>query len=137
MKRTPWIFRAAKDGREVSISKWSKVDLRYRGVFKTLKNVPSFKHGLFDGGSGSGSGRGRSNSNLSSKSPKSKPGSSRVHFEKAVKAQGQVVYALLDEVLNMLRIRREAEDHREYFYLRYFSIRLSNFVLLMIMIDPD
>ncbi|KAL5335148.1 hypothetical protein BJX70DRAFT_401854 [Aspergillus crustosus] len=99
LKRTPWIFRAAKDGREVNQNKWSKFDIRFRGVFKTLKKVPSFTHGLFEGDSG-------------------KLASSKGNFEEAAKAQGQVVYALLDEVLNMLKIQREAEDHRVYFYLR-------------------
>ncbi|KAL4877318.1 hypothetical protein BJY04DRAFT_230807 [Aspergillus karnatakaensis] len=99
IKRVPWIFRAAKDGREVNLSKWSKVDIRFRGVFKTLKNVPSFTKGLFEHESGHMS-------------------SSKGDFEKAVTAQGQVVYALLEEVLNMLQIKREAEDHTKFFFLR-------------------
>ncbi|KAL4812661.1 hypothetical protein BDW67DRAFT_188441 [Aspergillus spinulosporus] len=135
LKRTPWIFRTAKDGRSVNIGRWSKVDIRYRGVFKTLKKVPVFSNGLFgsstsgvssaadehedvstggrtstDSRSGWGSGSGSASS--------SKSCSSKVDFEEAVKAQGQVVYALLDEVLNMLRIKREAESHREVFFLR-------------------
>ncbi|KAL4993484.1 hypothetical protein BDV10DRAFT_199551 [Aspergillus recurvatus] len=135
LKRTPWIFRAAKDGRSVNIGKWSKVDIRYRGMFKTLKKVPVFSGGLFgsstsgissatdeheDGSTGgrmstdSRSGWGSGSSLTSS----SKNPSSKVDFEEAVKAQGQVVYTLLDEVLNMLRIKREAESHREVFYLR-------------------
>ncbi|KAL4932316.1 uncharacterized protein BDV17DRAFT_287845 [Aspergillus undulatus] len=137
LKRVPWIFRAAKDGRTVNINKWSKVDIRYRGVFKTLKKVPPFEAGLFDvytltsvptstlapvpgegagagckgTGAGSGHGRFRSGSGSSSRS-------SRFDFEEAVKAQGQVVYALLDEVFNMLKITREADDHRVVFFLR-------------------
>ncbi|KAL2832441.1 hypothetical protein BDW59DRAFT_157270 [Aspergillus cavernicola] len=102
LKRTPWIFRAARDGRDVNLSKWSRVDIRFRGVFKTLKKVPPFTRGLFE----SDSGRMASSA------------SSKLDFEEAVKAQGQVVYALMDEILNMLRIRRETESHREYFYLR-------------------
>ncbi|KAL4902812.1 hypothetical protein BDW74DRAFT_180511 [Aspergillus multicolor] len=141
-KRTPWIFRAVANGRSVNIGKWSKVDIRYRGVFKTLKNVPNFSDGLFGAfttdatsasaadeqecgsftgqtgsesrpASGSGSFSGLSSSKSSKRSS-----SSKVDFEEAVKAQGQVVYALLDEVLMMLRIKREAEDHREVFFLR-------------------
>ncbi|KAL4918645.1 hypothetical protein BDW62DRAFT_210271 [Aspergillus aurantiobrunneus] len=103
LRRTPWIFRAVKDGRDVNINKWSKVDIRFRGVFKTLKKVPPFANGLFDGDS---SGRMVSRS------------SSRMDFDEAVKAQGQVVYALFDEILNMLKIRREAESHQQCFFLR-------------------
>jgi hypothetical protein len=99
LKRIPWIFRAARDGREVNLSKWSKVDIRFRGVYKTLKKVPPFVNGLFESDSG-------------------KMNSLKGDFDEAAKAQGQVVYALLDEVLNMLKIRREAEGYREYFYLR-------------------
>ncbi|KAL4952410.1 hypothetical protein BDW69DRAFT_195670 [Aspergillus filifer] len=135
LKRTPWIFRAAEDGRSVKISKWSKADIRYRGVFKTLKKVPPFTGGLFDtftsasvlnttsystsastavegpGAIGSGQFRSGSDSGRSSRS-------SRYDFDEAVKAQGQVVYALLDEVLGMLDLRREAENHRSCFLLR-------------------
>ncbi|KAL4803965.1 hypothetical protein BDV18DRAFT_162376 [Aspergillus unguis] len=115
LKRTPWIFRAVKDGRDVNMNKWSKVDIRFRGVFKTLKKVPAFKYGLFDGPASeaaltSENGRKRSGSGSGSAWKK-------IDFEEAVKAQGQVVYALLDEVLNMLKIRREAEDNRECFFL--------------------
>ncbi|KAL4976579.1 hypothetical protein BDW66DRAFT_150935 [Aspergillus desertorum] len=135
LKRTPWIFRAAEDGRSVNIGRWSRVDIRYRGVFKTLKKVPTFSGGLFgdstsgitsathehenrspggrmstDSRSGWGSGSGSASSSKSSL-PK-------LDFEKAVKSQGQVVYALLDEVLDMLRIKRETESHREVFFLR-------------------
>ncbi|KAL4759722.1 uncharacterized protein BDW70DRAFT_169224 [Aspergillus foveolatus] len=134
LKRTPWIFRTAKDGRSVNIAKWSKVDIRYRGVFKTLKKVPVFSGGLF-GSSTSGissaadeheevstGGRtstdDRSGSGSGSGSASSKSSLSKVDFEEAVKAQGQVMYALLDEVLSMLRIKREAESHREVFFLR-------------------
>ncbi|KAL4937649.1 hypothetical protein BDV06DRAFT_215714 [Aspergillus oleicola] len=131
LKRTPWIFRAAKDGRAVNISKWSKADIRFRGVFKTLKKVPPFTNGLFDtltplsalssgsvfnsadGPSTIGPGRFRSGSDSRRSSR-----SSRYDFDEAVKVQGQVVYALLDEVLNMLDLRREAEDHRKWFMLK-------------------
>lgn len=124
----------------MNIAKWSKVDIRYRGVFKTLKKVPVFSGGLFgsstsrissaadeheevstggrtstDSRSGWGSGSG---------SASSKDSSSKVDFEEAVKAQGQVIYALLDEVLNMLRIKREAKSHREMFFLRCVSFLL-------------
>ncbi|CBF79206.1 hypothetical protein AN7039.2 [Aspergillus nidulans FGSC A4] len=134
LKRTPWIFRTAKDGRCVNIAKWSKVDIRYRGVFKTLKKVPMFSGGLFGGSTcrissaadeheevstgwrtstDSRSGWGSGSCSASSKSS-----SSKVDFEEAVKAQGQAIYALLDEVLSMLGIKREAESHREMFFLR-------------------
>ncbi|KAL4965332.1 uncharacterized protein BDV14DRAFT_200032 [Aspergillus stella-maris] len=131
LKRTPWIFRAAKDGRSVNISKWSKADIRYRGVFKTLRKVPTFTGGLFDTSTASstlnntsasasaegpgsiGSGRFRSGSDSGRSSR-----SSRYDFDEAVKAQGQVIYALLDEILGMLDLRREAEDHRSCFLVR-------------------
>lgn len=77
-------------------------------MFKTLKKVPSFKHGLFDGDN-IGSWRMSSSSSSSS---------SKIDFEEAVKAQGQVVYALLDEISNMLKLRREMDNHRQFFFLR-------------------
>ncbi|KAL6233214.1 hypothetical protein BDW75DRAFT_252147 [Aspergillus navahoensis] len=130
LNRTPWIFRTAKDGRSVNIGKWSKVDIRYRGLFKTLKKVPAFSGGLF-GSSTSGKssatdehedrstgGRMSIDSRFGWDSCSGSASSSKVGFEEAVKAQAQVVYTLLDEVLNMLRIKREAESHREVFFLR-------------------
>ncbi|KAJ5659224.1 hypothetical protein N7507_005675 [Penicillium longicatenatum] len=52
IRRKPWIFRGSvEDARYVDQSDWSKVDIRYRGVFKTLAKVPDFSKGLWDGGS--------------------------------------------------------------------------------------
>ncbi|PLB50587.1 hypothetical protein P170DRAFT_492471 [Aspergillus steynii IBT 23096] len=39
-------------------------------------------------------------------------------FEDAARAQGKVLYALLDEILTLLDINREMDDHRSYFFLR-------------------
>ncbi|RDW67160.1 uncharacterized protein DSM5745_09026 [Aspergillus mulundensis] len=138
LKRTPWIFRAVANGRSVNISKWSKVDIRYRGVFKTLKKAPSF-NGLFGSyttnvatfsatedhegesftGQMSSDSRPSSDSgSFSSFSSSKRSSSSKANFEDALKAQGQAVYALLDEVLMMLKIKREAESHREVFFLK-------------------
>ncbi|KAL3475279.1 hypothetical protein BJX99DRAFT_259569 [Aspergillus californicus] len=100
LKRTPWIFRTAQDGRDVNLTKWSKVDIRFRGVFKTLKNAPPFTKGLFE----------NNNGQMAS--------SAKIDFEEAVKAQAQVVYALMDEILNLLEIHREMESFREFFHLR-------------------
>ncbi|KAL3460510.1 hypothetical protein BJX64DRAFT_300605 [Aspergillus heterothallicus] len=110
LKRTPWIFRTASDGRTVSLSKWSKVDIRYRGVFKTLRKVPQFTKGLFENDH-----EGRMTSNLSSSSSSRKK---KFNFEEAAKAQGHVVYALLDEILVALKVQREAGSQNEYFFLR-------------------
>jgi hypothetical protein len=92
------------------LSKWSKVDIRYRGVFKTLRKVPQFTKGLFENDT---TGELSSLSSSSSSSKKNK-----FDFEEAAKAQGQVVYALLEEILIALKIRREAGGLKEYFYLR-------------------
>ncbi|KAL2796461.1 hypothetical protein BJX66DRAFT_335957 [Aspergillus keveii] len=110
LKRTPWIFRTARNGRTVNLSKWSKVDIRYRGVFKTLRKVPQFTKGLFENDTAG------ELSSLSSSSSSSKK--NKFDFEEAAKAQGQVVYALLEEILVALKIRREAGGLKEYFYLR-------------------
>ncbi|KAJ0422597.1 hypothetical protein BJY00DRAFT_310968 [Aspergillus carlsbadensis] len=111
LKRTPWIFRTARNGRTVNLSKWSKVDIRYRGVFKTLRKVPQFTKGLFEDDT---IGE-LSNMPSSSSSPLKK---NKFDFEEAAKAQGQVIYALLDEIVVALKIRREAGGLKEYFFLR-------------------
>ena len=60
-----------------------------------LKNVPAqFTSGIYEDGS---------HEQLSSSSSSS---SSRINFTDAAKAQGQVMYALLHEILDMMRIRR-------------------------------
>ncbi|KAL2838360.1 hypothetical protein BJY01DRAFT_250976 [Aspergillus pseudoustus] len=107
-KRTPWIFRTTSDGRTVHLSKWSKVDIRYRGVFKTLRKVPQFTKGLFEDDP-----EGHMAKVSSSSSSRKK-----FNFEEAAQAQGQVVYALLDDILVALKIRREAGDQGECFFLR-------------------
>ncbi|PWY64067.1 hypothetical protein BO70DRAFT_208281 [Aspergillus heteromorphus CBS 117.55] len=101
VQRPVWIFREAEDGREVNQKKWSKVDIRFRGVFKSLKKVPQFEDGVYEENGGN---------------VKSLP--TGMSFKDSAKAQSWVVYALLDEILNLLDIRQESEDEHQYFYLR-------------------
>ncbi|KAB8241686.1 hypothetical protein BDV35DRAFT_400766 [Aspergillus flavus] len=42
-QRTIWLFRRQQNARQVNLNRWSKVDIRFRGVFKTLKKVPLFR----------------------------------------------------------------------------------------------
>ncbi|KAB8218133.1 hypothetical protein BDV33DRAFT_232329 [Aspergillus novoparasiticus] len=42
-QRTIWLFRRPQNARQVNLNRWSKVDIRFRGVFKTLKKVPLFQ----------------------------------------------------------------------------------------------
>ncbi|KAA8650089.1 uncharacterized protein ATNIH1004_002770 [Aspergillus tanneri] len=102
VQRTFWVFRGVEDARHVNLSKWSKIDIRFRGVYKTLKKAPQFRKGLYenDGGRCESSNR-------------------RFNFNDVAKIQGQVVYALLDEVMNMLNISRDMEDNLSYFFLRH------------------
>lgn len=95
VQRKPWIFRrGAEDARTVDLEEWSKVDIRYRGVFKTLKKVPRFSKALWDGGCES------CQPELDSKTPR---------------AQGQVVYALLNEIGNMLALERRTVNGGIFF----------------------
>ncbi|KKK17597.1 hypothetical protein AOCH_005759 [Aspergillus ochraceoroseus] len=116
VRRSPWVFRATHDGRQVNLNKWSKVDIRFRGVFRTLKRAPAFASGLYEstGEAGCLLAGGSSSSSYTSSFFFSSSSllSSRTSFEDAVKAQAQVVYALIDEILTLLQITREAEDHR-------------------------
>ncbi|KAF7586347.1 hypothetical protein BBP40_009043 [Aspergillus hancockii] len=101
VQRTIWLFRRQQDARQVNLSKWSKVDIRFRGVYKTLKKVPPFRKGLYEDDEGQ------------------LPGSEwEFDFEEASRAQGQVIYALMDDILRALKIRRETDDDQSYFCLR-------------------
>ncbi|KAE8397207.1 hypothetical protein BDV37DRAFT_289627 [Aspergillus pseudonomiae] len=100
-QRTIWLFRRQQNARQVNLNRWSTVDIRFRGVFKTLKKVPLFRKGLYEDDAGHGD-----------------PPARGYDFATAVRAQGQVVYALLDEILGALSITRETEDPESYFYLR-------------------
>lgn len=71
-------------------------------MFKTLKKVPLFRKGLYEDDVGHWG-----------------PPAREYDFASAARAQGQVVYALLDEVLDALKITRETESDESYFYLRY------------------
>ncbi|OOO03853.1 hypothetical protein OAory_01022640 [Aspergillus oryzae] len=100
-QRTIWLFRRQQNARQVNLNRWSKVDIRFRGVFKTLKKVPLFRKGLYEDDVGHWG-----------------PPAREYDFASAARAQGQVVYALLDEVLDALKITRETESDESYFYLR-------------------
>lgn len=78
------------------MEEWSKVDIRYRGVFKTLLKCPRFTKGLWEGGS----------MNCQYELTNSKP-----------KAQAQVIYALLSEIREMIDLKRETHDGDSIFFL--------------------
>lgn len=98
VQRKPWIFRGSvEDARDVDQTEWSKVDIRYRGVFKTLAKVPTFSKGLWDGGS-------------------------EEHMMKAdfgsLRSQGQVIYALMGEVADMVDLQRPTREGDAIFFLK-------------------
>ncbi|CAL5869439.1 uncharacterized protein PFLUO_LOCUS3668 [Penicillium psychrofluorescens] len=98
VQRKAWIFRTGTDdARTVDLEEWSIVDIRYRGVFKTLAKVPCFDKGLWDGGSE------LCQVELDAKKPR---------------AQAQVIYALMNEIGEMLGIKRSMSDGKGHFYLR-------------------
>lgn len=78
------------------MDEWSKVDIRYRGVFKTLPQCPKFTKGLWDGGCED------CQDELNSGIPKT---------------QAQVIYALLSEIGDMLNLKRETYDGDAVFSL--------------------
>ncbi|KAE8362677.1 hypothetical protein BDV27DRAFT_146747 [Aspergillus caelatus] len=51
-QRTIWLFRRQQNACQVNLNRWSKVDIRFRGVFKTLKKVPLFRKGLYEDDAG-------------------------------------------------------------------------------------
>ncbi|KAJ5175357.1 uncharacterized protein N7482_001234 [Penicillium canariense] len=98
VQRKAWIFRIGADNaRHVNVRDWPEVDIRYRGVFRTLKRVPRFEKGLWEGGSDS----------CQEKLDDGQP-----------RAQSQLVYALLNEIGEMLDLKRETKDEMNIFYLR-------------------
>ncbi|KAL2810878.1 hypothetical protein BJX63DRAFT_433842 [Aspergillus granulosus] len=111
LKRRPWVFRTATNGRTVNLDRWPKMDTRYQGVFKALRKVPQFTKGLFENDT-----KGR----MASESSSSKK---KFNFEAAAEAQGQVVYALLDEILAALKTRPEAGSQKGLFFLRSRLLR--------------
>ena len=80
----------------MDIEEWSKVDIRYRGVFQTLSKCPHFTKGLWQGGSQ------ECQYELISSRPK---------------AQSQVIYALLSEIGEMIGLKRETFDGDGIFFL--------------------
>ncbi|KAE8387600.1 hypothetical protein BDV23DRAFT_174517 [Aspergillus alliaceus] len=101
IQRTIWLFRRKQNAEQVNLNKWSEVDIRFRGVYKTLKKVPPFRKGLYE-------------DDMDNLAPPARD----FDFDFAARAQGQVVYALLDEILRALKILRQTEDNRSYFCLR-------------------
>ena len=80
----------------MDLNDWSLVDIRYRGVFKTLAKAPRFSKGLWDGGCE------ECQEELNGGNPSS---------------QAQVVYALMNEVCGMLDLQRPTSDGDAIFYL--------------------
>lgn len=95
MKQVPWLFKSAEPGRDarlVDLDQWSPLDIRFRGVFKTLKKVPGFDKGLY--------GRG------------SDVDSRKLEGVGNAQVQGQVVYALLTEFVDMLGLKQQIFDEK-------------------------
>ncbi|KAJ5300692.1 uncharacterized protein N7443_005694 [Penicillium atrosanguineum] len=96
-QRKAWIFRSGEEyACGMDIEEWSKVDIRYRGVFQTLSKCPHFTKGLWQGGS----------QNCRHELITSQPN-----------AQSQVIYALLSEIGEMIDLRRETYDGDGIFFL--------------------
>ncbi|GFF27894.1 hypothetical protein IFM46972_02204 [Aspergillus udagawae] len=108
VQRTPWCFRNADDARDVDINKWSPGDIRFRSVFVTLRKLPEFGS-LYDEDEDEDEGYGTMDA------AGSKP---KLKFDEMVKLQGQVVYALLQGILEAFRISRETDDSDSYFFFR-------------------
>ncbi|KAJ5675713.1 hypothetical protein N7462_008610 [Penicillium macrosclerotiorum] len=97
VQRKPWIFRGgAEDARKVNMGRWSKVDIRYRGVFKTLAKVPRFQRGLWEDGS---------------EDCQDKLDEAKDH------TQDQVIYALLNELGEMMNLKRDTAAKDRVFSL--------------------
>ncbi|PKX93313.1 uncharacterized protein P174DRAFT_422314 [Aspergillus novofumigatus IBT 16806] len=108
VQRTPWCFRNADDARDVDINKWSPVDIRFRSVFITLRKLPEFGF-LYDEDEDEDEGYGTTEAGGSKCKSK---------FDEMVKLQGQVVYALLQGMLEAFKITRETDDSDSYFFFR-------------------
>ncbi|KAJ6104321.1 hypothetical protein N7523_010641 [Penicillium sp. IBT 18751x] len=96
VQRRAWIFRSGNEYARGVDMEWSKVDIRYRGVFQSLFKCPHFTKGLWQGGS------------------------QDCRFELLtgrIKAQSQVIYALLSEIGKMIDLKRETCDGDSIFYL--------------------
>ncbi|KAJ5580021.1 uncharacterized protein N7459_006006 [Penicillium hispanicum] len=98
VQRKAWVFRnGAEDAHHVDLNAWSKVDIRYRGVFKTLAKVPCFSKCLWDGGC----------EDCQQELDDGRPS-----------AQAQVIYALMNEVGDMLDLQRPTKNGDAIFELR-------------------
>ncbi|KAJ5748030.1 uncharacterized protein N7511_009726 [Penicillium nucicola] len=91
-----WIFRDnTEDGRDVDLNEWSPVDMRYRGLFKTLAQAPQFSKGLWKGGCE------LFDYEVGTKNPR---------------VQAHVIYSLLHEIGDMLDISRPTCKEDVIFY---------------------
>lgn len=88
----------------MDLNKWSTVDIKYRGVFKTLEKVPRFVRGVYQDGPRDGI------------VPDEK-------IEESGRFQGHVVYALLSDILESENVStRHGMAKKEGFSLRYVSV---------------
>jgi hypothetical protein len=92
----------------VDINKWSPGDIRFRSVFVTLRKLPEFGS-LYDEDEDEDEGYGTMDAGGSK---------TKLKFDEMVKLQGQVVYALLQGILEAFRISRETDDSDSYFFFR-------------------
>lgn len=98
MKKKPWIFcNDVKYARDVNLKKWSKSNTQYRAVFKTLRRVPKFVTSLWEGGC---------------EDCQDKLLQAQSH------TQAQVVFALLSEIEEMLRLQSLTADGKRTFFLK-------------------
>ncbi|KAJ5681652.1 uncharacterized protein N7477_001592 [Penicillium maclennaniae] len=96
VQRRAWVFRSGNEYARGVDMEWSKVDIRYRGVFQSLVKCPHFTKGLWQ------------------------DGSQDCRYELLtgrIKAQSQVIYALLSEIGKMIDLKRETCDGDGIFYL--------------------
>ncbi|OJJ46398.1 hypothetical protein ASPZODRAFT_29633, partial [Penicilliopsis zonata CBS 506.65] len=100
LERLPWMFRRGlEDATDVDVDRWSPIDVRYRGVYRSLSKAPPFPHGLYDNAD---------SIELIRECLDSAP----------AYAQRQAAYALFEEILRMLCIKRRTYSEKDYFHLR-------------------
>lgn len=81
----------------MDLNRWSELDIRYRGVFWTMKKIRGFENtGLYESRSG------YENSSTNAR-----------NTEGNAKTQSHVVYALLTELVDGLRMKRQVGNGSE------------------------
>ena len=97
-QRTPWAFRhRERNAYRVDLTRWSELNIRYSGVFWTKKKIRGFDHrGLYESHSDHGSGSMNATST-----------------EGNAKTQSHVVYALLTELVDGLKMKGEVRNGNE------------------------